>query len=251
MFTRLLYLNKERIVEYNSLLSNEDYAELDEIEVTSQSNLGANMKVVNGEKGIRTNYKGKVYASVTRLWNTFYGNLRGNDYYIDFLEGDEKSIEALGRGTIIRFETEIEIPEAFDTISILNIFPENFIKEQITSEIDENEKDLVRNFFRMKKASLPICMNLEDMLLCSKLYSNCFQCDDEEFEECLDEELVVVAKVISNNKSRNKEIFNPLKDFFVINRAARRTMNIEKTEGLENIYAEKNYVDLEVLAIYQ
>ena len=71
------------------------------------------------------------------------------------------------------------------------------------------------------------------------------------FEECLDEDLVVVAKIISPNKPKAKEIFNPLKDFFVLNRATRRSMKIEDTDGLENIYAEDDYIALEILAIYQ
>ena len=251
MFTRLLYLNKDRVVEYNSLLSDDDYAELDEIEITKSSVFGADGKVVKGEKGTQRNYKGKIYASISRLWNAFYENLEQSEDYIDFVEKDS-CIESVGRGLIIRIETEIMIPEAYDTFSILNIFPESIIQEQITSEIEDDDKDMVRSFFKMKKASLPICMKKEDgKLLCSRLYSNYFLCANEEFEESLDDDLVVVAKVLSPNKSKEKEIFNPLKDFIVLNRAARRSMDIKDSEGLENIYAGEDYMDLEILAIYQ
>ncbi len=250
LFTRLLYLNKARVIEYNSLLSNEDYDELDEIEITNSNSVGADGKLVKGEKGIQRNYKGKIYASISRLWNNFYDNLKGNDFFVDFVE-DEKSIDAVGRGIIIRIETDITVPENFDTYSILNMFPESFVQEQITSEIEDDDKEMVSNFFKMKKASLPVCMNLDSKLLCSKLHNDCFLCTDEEFEEALDDDLVVVAKVISPNKTKNKEIFNPLKDFFALNRAARRTLDSQNLEGLENIYADTDYMDLEILAIYQ
>ena len=50
MFTRLLYLNKDRIIEYNSMLSNDDFAELDEIEITESNVIGAGGKILKGEK---------------------------------------------------------------------------------------------------------------------------------------------------------------------------------------------------------
>lgn len=252
MFTRLLYLNKDRVIEYNSLLSNEDYVELGEIEIKNANTLGADGKLIRGERGTQRNYKGKVYASESRLWNMFYNNLKTSDDYIDYIDED-KSIEAIGRGLIIRFETEIVIPDDFDTFSILNAFPESFIQDQIVGDCNyqEIEKNIVKGFFKMKKASLPICMNYEGKILCSKLYSNYFLCADEEFEECLEDELVVVAKVISPKKAKRKEIFNPLKDFFVLNRAIRRTLDIENAEGLESIFVDDDYVDLEILAIYQ
>ena len=98
---------------------------------------------------------------------------------------------------------------------------------------------------------MPVCMNLDGKTLCAKLHRDCFLCADEEFEECLDDDLVVVAKVLSPNKSKTKEIFNPLKDFIVLSRATRRSMNIKDLEGLENIYATVDYMALEILAIYQ
>lgn len=250
MFTRLLYLNKDRIIEYNSMLSNEDFAELDEIEITKSNVIGAGGKILKGEKETQRNYRGRVYASTSRLWHSFYANLKQSDCYLDFIDNDP-SFEAIGRGFIIRIETKIKIPETFDTYSILSMFPEEFIREQISNEIEDDDKDWVKNFSKLKKASLPVFMKSEGKLLCSKLFSNYFLCSDEEFEECLDEDLVVVAKIISPKNPKAKEIFNPLKDFFVLNRATRRSMKIEDTDGLENIYAEDDYIALEILAIYQ
>ncbi len=229
---------------------NFNFAELDEIEITESNIIGAGGKILKGEKETQRNYKGRVYASISRLWHSFYANLEKSGDYLDFIDKNP-SFEAIGRGLIIRVETEIEIPETFDTYSILSMFPEAFIQEQIISEIEDDDKDLVKNFFKLKKASLPVFMKSEGKLLCSKLFSNYFLCSDEEFEECLDEDLVVVAKIISPNKPKGKEIFNPLKDFFVLNRATRRSMEIEDTDGLENIYAEDDYIALEILAIYQ
>jgi len=37
MFTRLLYFDKERVIEYNAIISNEDFVEFDQIEITASA----------------------------------------------------------------------------------------------------------------------------------------------------------------------------------------------------------------------
>lgn len=145
----------------------------------------------------------------------------------------------------------MQIPEEFDTISLLNSVPHDFLEEQLVSEIDDNEKDIVKAFFKLKKASLPISFEYNENLLCSKLKNDCFLCTDQEFEDCIEEDLIIVAKVLAPNRSQKKELFNPLKDLFVLNRAARRAMSSDPIEGLESIYVDNDYMYLEILAIYQ
>ncbi len=250
MFTRLLYFDKERVIEYNAIISKDDFIEFDEIDILDTTEGSAGISPIKGSKGIQKSKHGKIQAAASRMWNTFSENLNKSDWFIDLLN-DGKTIDAIGRGCILCIESEVKIPEAFDTISLLNSMPQSFLENQLVSEIDEDEKDVVKAFFKLKKAALPIIINYEDRLLCSKLKTECFLCTDQEFEDCIEDDLVIVAKVLSPNRSQKKELFNPLKDFFMLNRAARRTMETDHLEGLENIYAEKDYVQLEILAIYQ
>lgn len=250
MFTRLLYFDKERVIEYNAIISQDDFIEFDEIDVLDSTEGTAGVPFLNGTKGIQKSKHGKVQAASSRLWNAFSDNLEKSEGFIDFLD-EEKSINDVGRGCIIRIESEVQIPEEFDTISLLNSVPHDFLEEQLVSEIDDNEKDIVKAFFKLKKASLPISFQYNEKLLCSKLKNDCFLCTDREFEDCIEEDLIIVAKVLAPNRSQKKELFNPLKDLFVLNRAARRAMSSDPIEGLENIYVDNDYMYLEILAIYQ
>lgn len=250
MFTRLLYFDKERVIEYNAIISQDDFIEFDEIDVLDSTEGTAGVPFLNGTKGIQKSKHGKVQAASSRLWNAFSDNLEKSEGFIDFLD-EEKSINDVGRGCIIRIESEVQIPEEFDTISLLNSVPHDFLEEQLVSEIDDNEKDIVKAFFKLKKASLPISFQYNEKLLCSKLKNDCFLCTDQEFEDCIEEDLIIVAKVLAPNRSQKKELFNPLKDLFVLNRAARRAMSSDPIEGLENIYVDNDYMYLEILAIYQ
>lgn len=250
MFTRLLYFDKERVIEYNAIISKDDFVEFDEIDILDSTEGTDGVGLINGTKGIQKNKHGKIQAASSRLWNTFSENLEKSDAFVDFLD-EENSIDAVGRGCIIRMESEVQIPEEFDTVSLLNAIPHDFLENQLVSEIDDNEKDVVKAFFKFKKASLPIIFQYNEKLLCSKLKNDCFLCTDQEFEDCIEEDLIIVAKVLAPNRSKNKELFNPLKDLFVLNRAARRALDSESIEGLENIYADSDYMYLEILAIYQ
>lgn len=250
MFARLLYFDKERVIEYNAIISQDDFIEFDEIDVLDSTEGTAGVHFINGTKGIQKSKHGKVQAASSRLWNAFSDNLEKSEGFIDFLD-EEKSINDVGRGCIIRIESEVQIPEEFDTISLLNSVPHDFLEEQLVSDIDDNEKDIVKAFFKLKKASLPISFQYNEKLLCSKLKNDCFLCTDQEFEDCIEEDLIIVAKVLAPNRSQKKELFNPLKDLFVLNRAARRAMSSDPIEGLENIYVDNDYMYLEILAIYQ
>ena len=47
-----------------------------------------------------------------------------------------------------------------------------------------------------------------------------------------------------------KAFYDPLKDFMTLNRVMRRSIE-GRTDGLNEIYADKDYRTIEVLAIYQ
>lgn len=66
-----------------------------------------------------------------------------------------------------------------------------------------------------------------------------------------DLEVTIIARATSNNLiDMEKPFYDPLKDFMKLNRTLRRTMG-KRTESLVEIYADQNYIMVEVLAIYQ
>ena len=70
----------------------------------------------------------------------------------------------------------------------------------------------------------------------------------EEYEEL---EVTIIARITSGNMvNAEKSFYDPLKDFMTLNRAMRRSME-RRADGLNEIYADRDYRMIEILAIYQ
>lgn len=70
----------------------------------------------------------------------------------------------------------------------------------------------------------------------------------EEYEEL---EVTIIARITSSGMVKSQKAFyDPLKDFMTLNRVMRRSIE-GRTDGLNEIYADKDYRTIEVLAIYQ
>ena len=65
------------------------------------------------------------------------------------------------------------------------------------------------------------------------------------------EEITVLARCASNGMNMsNKPIFDPLKDFLTLNRAARKQLKDIPNE-FSSIYADDEYKPVDILAIYR
>lgn len=84
MFARLLYFDKERVIEYNAIISQDDFIEFDEIDVLDSTEGTAGVHFINDTKGIQKSKHGKVQAASSRLWNVFSDNLEKSEGFIDF-----------------------------------------------------------------------------------------------------------------------------------------------------------------------
>ncbi len=253
MFGHLVYFNSDKVIEYDAILLGNEIIEYESIEVSNEKTADANAKVFSGGKKSIENYHGKIIKNDMLTCNKFLKNLNDTDCYIDFVDGIiEYDSNYLARGNIIRIESDILIPEKFDVFKLWDTYKDYFNHEFSTS-IDEADYKAFGKMLETKELKIPICINIGDNLGCALLTSSLLKCDYESFENLEGEEVIILAKVISPNKSKEKELFNPLTDFLSLNRFLRRKSNVEEklpTE-LSKIYVDRNYVLLEVLAIYQ
>lgn len=119
------------------------------------------------------------------------------------------------------------------------------------SNMDILEQEAFNSFIKTQNYKLPVLINFEKYLICSKLISSNTLIDYEEFEEFENLEVTVIGRIISSGLiNMAKPFYDPLKDFMQLNRTLRRTMN-ERTHGLNEMFVDKNYKVIEVLAIYQ
>lgn len=105
----------------------------------------------------------------------------------------------------------------------------------------------------MKKDTfnIPVTFDLDNIIGFGKLNTKYLMIAYEELEYFESDEITVLAKVISQKKSR-AEVYDPLKDFIKISRAMRRHGNINSLpDELSKIYVNEPAVSIEILAIYQ
>ena len=163
----------------------------------------------------------------------------------------EFDIQTIGRGSIIKFNGFMFVPQEFDITQTIEKF-KPFLMDSISSEIvDETEQKVFKIFFESTDTKIPIILELEDALMCSKLISSNMLIEYEDLEEFEELEITIVARVTSTPLvGKNKPFYDPLKDFMKLNRSLRRSIS-ERTEGLYEIYADQDYKTIEVIAIYQ
>lgn len=107
-------------------------------------------------------------------------------------------------------------------------------------------------FLEGKSPKIPILMELDDNLLFSKIDIDKLKIEYVELEDYGNIEITILARVISNNKiSKNKSIYDPLKDYITLNRTLRRQFANDRPEELSEIYADEDYYAIEVIAMYQ
>jgi hypothetical protein len=179
---------------------------------------------------------------------------KGKDYYFDFLEHECDS-ETIPRTSIIRFEGGFRIPPEFDMMNLINKF-----KPMLTSSMNlqnAQEEEIFNKVFAKDSTKIPAfleCNDFEDRVGFAKLNSNNLRYELEQLEDFENEEVTIIAKVISRKDAIDEPIvvFDIMKDLFSLNREIRRQMGEQEIEGIKkSIKSDKSIIILEVLAIYQ
>ena len=121
----------------------------------------------------------------------------------------------------------------------------------VNDTMDKSEQEAMKVFFETSDTKIPVLIDFDELLMCSKLISNNMLVKYEDMEEYEELEVTIIAKITSGNMVNAKKAFyDPLKDFMALNRAMRRSMD-GRADGLNEIYADRNYRVIEILAIYQ
>ena len=110
-------------------------------------------------------------------------------------------------------------------------------------------KDFLLNLIAKKDAYAPLVMEGLGIPVFSKLDMVRFADDDMSlFEELESEEAIFLFKVLSHCNGEQVVVYDPLRDFMKLGRAARRGM--KRTSGLEEIKITGPVIKGELIAIY-
>ena len=143
------------------------------------------------------------------------------------------------------------MPEEFDLTQTIDKFKPMLIASLVKDTMDQSEQVALQVFLETSDTKIPVLIGFDEQLMCSKLISNNMLVKYEDMEEYEELEVTIIARITSGNMVNAKKAFyDPLKDFMTLNRAMRRSID-GRTDGLYEIYADRDYRTIEILAIYQ
>lgn len=255
LFKNLIYFDSNKVTEYRAVLEGKKHVDIKNIKVNSGKSLNANFSVLKGGINGSNEMEGKVLDNLILDCNEFEDLLesKSKDSYFDLIENDFES-ETIPRTSIMRFEGGFRIPEEFDMMDLINEF-----RPMLTSSMDiqdSQEEEIFNKLFAKKNTKIPVFLesdSFKDRVGFAKLNSNNLSYEFENLEDLEDEEVTIIAKVLSRKDVTNKPIvvFDIMKDLFSLSRGIRRQMDQEEIEGIRSIESNENIITLEVLAIYQ
>lgn len=251
MFGNVIYYDKNKIDEYRAVVKGQRNLQIDEYEVSNDKGVQIDLKAFGADVKANKTYKAKVQESLLYNCDEFEKNLIGRDDFFDFTQSEDYDLTTMNRGIIIKFDGYIKVPEEFDYTQTIDRFKPLLVASIVNESMDKSEQAAVKSFFDTKDTKIPVLIDLNEQLMCSKLISNNMLVKYEDMEEYEELEVTIIARIVSSGMIRaQKAFYDPLKDFMALNRVMRRSIE-GRTEGLNEIYADKDYRTIEVLAIYQ
>lgn len=243
MFGKIIYFDEEKINEYKSALIGKKNIKVNQINVSDDKGIDVNIAIANGSVKASKSYNAEVQDSLLLECNEFEYALNEKKVdYLDFTISDEYDISTTPRGYIIKFDWLLEIANGFDISETLHKYKRFFV--------DESEDFAA--FIEDKSPHIPLLVELDDNLLCAKVDINNLKIDYVELEDYENIEVTILARMISSNKiSKNKAIYDPLKDYITLNRQLRRQFANDRPEELAELYADEDYYAIEIIAMYQ
>lgn len=243
MFGKVIYFDEEKINEYKSALLGKKNIKINQINVSDDKGIGVNIPVANGSVKASKSYSAEIQNSLLLECNEFENALNEKQIdYLDFTVSNMHGIKETPRGYIIKFDGLLEIPDGFYVSETLHKYKRFFV----------NKSDEYAALIEGKSPRIPLLLEIDDNLLCAKIDIDNLKIDYVELEDYENIEVTILARMISSNKiSKDKAIYDPLKDYITLNRQLRRHFASDRPEELSEIYVDEDYYVIEIIAMYQ
>ena len=247
MFNTILYIDEEKLREYDSILKNRPNTKVNARTIERKARIGNEFiggegKIVD-EANIETNVNYEYFRFETKA-----KELVSAEYFFDFTENDY-DISTVSSNSLIKIRANAYVPKEFDTSKMLDEYA-NLIFQSMSGQPNI---EIFKEMVERRQVKIPIIAQYEDDNFFMKIDMNKIRVDYEEFENLEDDESTIVGKKI-RRKNNNVEIYNPYKDFLKIPRAMRRTIPLnQQNDGFEfnPIIRDEEFYEIEVLAIYR
>lgn len=252
MFGKILYYDKGAIAEYKAIIRGKKGREINEYSYTRDRTMTVGGKGLRAGQQSSSSFKATVQDNYLYDCDEFEKMLTQRDDYYDFTTCDDYDIETVPRSSIVRMEVFLEVPETFDNMRATDSFKPMLIDMVTVDLTRDSEKDAVKELISKANATkIPTIINFNSNILCAKLEEKNLMIDYEAFEE-IEDEVTIIARISSNLIKKEKPFYDPLKDYYSLNRVLRKGIG-EKERGkeLSTIRVENDYRMVDILAIYE
>ncbi|HAT4245798.1 hypothetical protein [Clostridium perfringens] len=257
MFRTLIYFDKKKITEYKSLIEKKKAVLLKKVKVSEEKAGNGKLLAFSGSISGKSEIDGEFLECNLLDCEEFENLLKEREAhdYFDFTEGSYYDIETIPKSSIIRFNATFNIPPDFDILELINKF-RPMLLDSINLDSKE-ESEMLKSLLGKESTKMPIFIENEqdfsNRLGFAKINSNHLCCDVEELDDFENEEVTIIAKLVSRKNISSEPIivYDVMKDLFSISRAIRRQFSSGEIEGIKNISIDESFVTLEILAIYR
>lgn len=250
IFGNVIYYDDKKVSDYISIILGNHDLKINKYEFLSDNSGKIDLKVIGADLKGSKKYIAEVKESMLYNCNRFEALLKDRDDFFDCTI-ESFDIQTIGRSNIVKLNGYIYVPEEFDMTQTIQKFKPLLMDSISTDCQGETEKKLFQTFFESKDTKIPVKIESDDYILCSKLNSSNMIIEYEELEEFEELETTIIARTMSTTLvNKNKPFYDPLKDFVKLNRSLRRSIG-ERTDGLYEIYSDVDYKSVEIIAIYQ
>lgn len=251
MFRSFIYLDEKKVNSYKSILENKEHSSTKSVNKTKKTGVGFSAKgALNAEITNERSYIEEIESDPTFTYNEFEAllqNNEGDDYFDCVLNYDDYDIKTIPPMSIFKIKGYLEIPEAFDTLNIIEQF-----KPLLFEDLDGDENaDIIKDVFSNTSADIPVIIDNCEILISGKLHSTHLVEEYASLEDYEDQEVVFLCKVEGLIEKENVTIFNPAKDFIKLNRSMRRIVKLDEDESFAPIQVEGPVLKVEIIAIYK
>lgn len=180
--------------------------------------------------------------------------------FIEIQPEAEDLISRIQKQIIVRFESEILIPEEFGQVEFIKkVLSNDSVKDSLSQTISEEDSTIPKDFISSiikDRGSVPIYFNIDEYKVYTNLQGKYFRnLEYADFEDNVQERVMVVAKVDSICKD-NKDIvlYNIYKDLLGLSREMRRSITNKdksKSDISEEIKIHGKAIQVSILAIYK
>ena len=207
MFGNVIYYDKNKIDEYRAVVKGQRNLQIDEYEVSNDKGVQIDLKAFGADAKASKTYRAKVQESLLYNCDEFEKMLMGRDDFFDFTQSEDYDLTTMSRGTIIKFDGYIKVPEEFDYTQTIDRFKPLLVASIVNDSMDKPDQAAVKSFFETTDTKIPVLIDLREQLMCSKLISNNMLVKYEDIEEYEELEVTIIARITSSGMVKSQKAF--------------------------------------------